>query len=387
MLQTEFVKGLQCNYERVLLDKKPEEKRYQYCILNRGGIKGLLPCSLRYINGLSYLYYDITSKQNVIQLFRTRNITREWMRDFLWSLQHIQQELGRFLLEDSNILWYPEQVFQDLEENIFSFLYIPYYEGDNGFLKFLEFMVEHINYEDDILVECVYKMYEQFDKNGAAYLREQIFEDAKILEREPCGEAGVYWQREQMEEQQMQPLTAKDEEHKELCEQGAERKAENVTAQEKRSFLSFFEGKRRKNKEQRTHYRQDMELAMEGRQVAEETVYEAEEYDRTIYIEESKEHQNVIRRLYTPEGKIAAQLNKASLTIGKKKEEVDLVLNDLSISRMHARIVREGEDYYLEDMNSTNGTFKNGLRMEPYEKRKLEVEDEIKLGKIVLIFR
>ena len=43
MLQTEFVRNLNCNYERILLDVNPEEKRYQYCILSRGGIKGLLP--------------------------------------------------------------------------------------------------------------------------------------------------------------------------------------------------------------------------------------------------------------------------------------------------------------------------------------------------------
>ena len=69
MLNTEYVRNLNCNYERILLDKKPEEKRYQYCILNRGGIKGLLPCSLLYINGVAYLYYDISSKQNVTQLY------------------------------------------------------------------------------------------------------------------------------------------------------------------------------------------------------------------------------------------------------------------------------------------------------------------------------
>ena len=56
MLQTEYIRSLNCNYERILLENKPEEKRYQYCILNRGGIKNLLPCSLRYINGLVYLY-------------------------------------------------------------------------------------------------------------------------------------------------------------------------------------------------------------------------------------------------------------------------------------------------------------------------------------------
>ena len=72
MLNTEFVKNLHNNYERIMLEKKPEERRYQYCILSRGGIKGLLSCSLRYINGDAYLYYDITSKQNIMQLCKKR---------------------------------------------------------------------------------------------------------------------------------------------------------------------------------------------------------------------------------------------------------------------------------------------------------------------------
>lgn len=89
MLQTEYIKNLNCNYERILLDRLPDENRYQYCIIGRGGIKGLLPSSLRYINGLAYLYYDITSTQNVVQLYAGRNITRSWVKDFLWSMNQV----------------------------------------------------------------------------------------------------------------------------------------------------------------------------------------------------------------------------------------------------------------------------------------------------------
>lgn len=63
------------------------------------------------------------------------------------------------------------------------------------------------------------------------------------------------------------------------------------------------------------------------------------------------------------------------------------MLDDLSVSRVHARILQEKESVYLEDMNSTNGTYKNGLRLQPYEKRKLEEEDEIKVGKQILVYR
>lgn len=77
MLNTEYIRSLNANYERLLLERKPEEKKYQYCMISRGGIKGLLPCSLRYIDGEAYLYYDITSRQNIAQLFEKKPITRQ----------------------------------------------------------------------------------------------------------------------------------------------------------------------------------------------------------------------------------------------------------------------------------------------------------------------
>ena len=73
--------------------------------------------------------------------------------------------------------------------------------------------------------------------------------------------------------------------------------------------------------------------------------------------------------------------------IGKKKEDVSLAINDYSVSRIHARITEEDGNYYIEDLNSTNGTYKNGLRLQPYEKRKLEKEDELKFGKTEYLYR
>ena len=62
-------------------------------------------------------------------------------------------------------------------------------------------------------------------------------------------------------------------------------------------------------------------------------------------------------------------------------------MQDSSVSRMHARITSVEGDAYLEDLNSTNGTYQNGQRMHPYEKKKLEEGDEIKFGKVVFVFR
>ena len=55
------------------------------------------------------------------------------------------------------------------------------------------------------------------------------------------------------------------------------------------------------------------------------------------------------------------------------KRQVDLVLNDQSVSRLHARISRDGNRFFITDLNSTNGTFRNGMRLEPVSYTHLDV--------------
>lgn len=418
-MQTEYIKSLNCNYERILLDEKPEEKRYQYCIVGRGGIKGLLPCNLRYINGQGYLYYDITSKQNVQQLYSKKNITRDWIKDFLWSFRQVRQELERFLLDAGNILMFPEQVFQDLESRVFSFLYIPYYEGKNGIKELMDFWVEHIDYDDDLLVTCVYHMYEQMDQNGDIYLQGQIFEDMKMLEASQMTEIGkttaqtaeggegtaqtaeiregtarmtqtteiregATWTTETKKAAEKN-ATAQTTEAGEITDSGQAEDERTGANPLKKRFFGIFDS-RKKDREMRDQYRQNMQEIMSGHAVAEDSAYD-EDYGRTIYIEEPAAEREAQRKIETPKGKLIAVVKDSVLTLGKKKGEADIVLEDASVSRLHARITKEKETFFIEDLNSTNGTFKNGLQLQPYERRELEEGDEIKLGRVTLIFR
>ncbi|MCM1192985.1 MAG: FHA domain-containing protein [Butyrivibrio sp.] len=398
-MQTEFVRSLNCNYERILLEEKPEEKRYQYCILNRGGIRGLLSCSLRYINGTAYLYYNISSKQNIRQLYGGRCITRAWITDFIWSFRQIERELGRFLLDRKNILLYPEQIYQDLESNVFSFLYFPYYEGESGFKELLEFWVEQIDYNDEALTACIYQMYEQYERNGDVYLQTKIFEDAERLEnadRQENAEIGgntetaVNFAGAGNLKKAADTAGGAGRPAGSVGVRGSEEtpvvnaEAETETDR-KRHFFGMFMSKK-KERELRENYRRNMQESMQGYAVAEETVY-GEEYGKTIYMEGSGEQAKTGREVCTPEGRTLAVIDRPVTTIGKRKEEADIVLEDVSVSRLHARIVKEKEKYYIEDLNSTNGTFKNGLRLQPYERRELEPEDEIKTGRVIMVFR
>lgn len=62
----------------------------------------------------------------------------------------------------------------------------------------------------------------------------------------------------------------------------------------------------------------------------------------------------------------------------------DIFLNDSFASHKHARITKAGDNYYLEDLGSTNGTF---LDEEKIKKAvPLNLGDRIRIGKTILEF-
>jgi pSer/pThr/pTyr-binding forkhead associated (FHA) protein len=57
------------------------------------------------------------------------------------------------------------------------------------------------------------------------------------------------------------------------------------------------------------------------------------------------------------------------------------------VSRLHARLIAEGTQMYIEDLNSTNYTFLNRQRLQAEQRYLLANGDEIRLGLLVLEYR
>jgi hypothetical protein len=70
------------------------------------------------------------------------------------------------------------------------------------------------------------------------------------------------------------------------------------------------------------------------------------------------------------------------LTIGRRPES-DIFLDDVTVSRDHALIVRRGGEHHLDDLGSLNGTYVNRRRIDSH---RLEDGDEIQIGKYKLTF-
>jgi hypothetical protein len=84
------------------------------------------------------------------------------------------------------------------------------------------------------------------------------------------------------------------------------------------------------------------------------------------------------------EGKLLAEypLDKERMTVGRRSR-CDVHIDNMAISGEHAAIVTIGNDSFLEDLESTNGTKVNG---KPIKKYVLQHRDVIELGKYQLTY-
>jgi FHA domain/zinc-ribbon domain len=70
-------------------------------------------------------------------------------------------------------------------------------------------------------------------------------------------------------------------------------------------------------------------------------------------------------------------------TIGRSPDN-DIFLDDVTVSRKHAVLAQNGNEFLIEDLGSLNGTFVNRRRIEA--PTRLETGDEVQIGKYRLSF-
>ena len=75
-------------------------------------------------------------------------------------------------------------------------------------------------------------------------------------------------------------------------------------------------------------------------------------------------------------------ITSSEILLGRD-EACDIHLTDRTASRQHSRIVRDGDAFVLEDLESSNGTL---LNAQPCSSSKLSKGDKIKIGQTVLLF-
>ena len=69
-----------------------------------------------------------------------------------------------------------------------------------------------------------------------------------------------------------------------------------------------------------------------------------------------------------------------AITIGRELDNV-IRIDNPAVSKHHARIIKEQDQFFIEDLNSTNGTY---INEKPIRRLALRDDDEVIIGKHTL---
>lgn len=418
----EFVNELCCNYLTIPYEEK--EGDFALRMITENAADAFLPIELRRMDGQTFLYYNISGMQNMEILYGEKPMERKTFQNFMWQLHKAMEESCELFLPGDGICLEPFCLFWEWEKERWKFLYIPEQgmrdpeETRRERESLAEFLVMHMDYQDRELTETVYRFYEEIcaGKNFSWKIEPQIMYADFSRETEAP---------EKEKEEEMIPNIEQS-----VCEFGEEEETEgaNNCGSRKRQIIpgillcaaiamTFVSGRimpvmmpygvaasalltaalviPRIRKEHGAQKKFESEN-MTGEEPA-EVFYKTtvgEEYkenneaepERTVYIDIENRQE---RKLYGI-GKCRRQkifLERLPCLVGKEKTLADYVIEDSSVSRMHAKFWMEQETVWVQDLNSTNGTYHNGMRLTPNEKVALETEDEISFGQAQFVYR
>lgn len=129
----------------------------------------------------------------------------------------------------------------------------------------------------------------------------------------------------------------------------------------------------------------EMTLPLENCNIGEGTV--KIDYDKTII--QSNENLSSKKQCYlVPEeqGQELISLGEFPFFIGRFQKDTASLEKKKNISRMHSKIEKMGEQFFISDLNSTNGTFVNEKRIENNQQIVLTEGDKVSFADVPYYF-
>lgn len=346
--------------ESFLLELKSKYS-FELGMIEHNNIKNFLKPFIKWLNSKMEICYDISSLQPVSRIFEVKTLNIEEIRSFLIEIISATKSLEEFLLEASSIVLDPEYIFSDLDFKRFSFLYIPRNKDNKEEMQvLLENILNNINKEDKDCLIMVYGMLKECQKR-----------DFTINDLEGILESNI---KKADKEQVI---------YEEIIPESVDEKERNKT--KFNIFGGIFKNQKVKDQDEESKF---LEKVFEGYESNVNAAYINE--DKTLFTVPDEEVGSTVlltdmkikstgRFLRTVNGKEDIELSYLPFIIGKQERVCDYVLDTDGVSRMHLKFFEKDNELYARDLNSRNGTYVNGRKLENEENIRLYNGDSINI--------
>lgn len=416
---------------------------YQLKMIKENKIDCFLETQIYNFNGENQIYYNISGKQTIKCIFEKREMEDEDMLQILTGIKNALEQLENYLLSADSVIINPEYMYIHVATGKLFLCFYPFEEREIHctLREFSEYLLNHLNHENEAAVAIGYQFYRLTREENFSFF--SIVEEISLQQMQNIkNEDNIQMEYDQKEEDDGSFLEEDVEEvigQKEigklpwffffLCIVGGLaylfyqlyfhyeeldfRWGQFMGMQDRIlaagiilfgiiGFLLLLIYKKILDRDKKEYSHSDRKILKQMEQESYEintaSYRNSEEdaenrkkesyYQETIVLKENRyeEERVLVEKLkkFSNKKPLYIQLTEFPYIIGKVSGKVDQIIDDKSISRIHAQfIMPDNTDFvYLQDLNSTNGTFKNGIALEANEVVLLSAEDEITFGKV-----
>ena len=362
-------------------------KEYAWRMMEENRIGRLLDCRQRFLDGETFLYYDISSRQPLERLYESTKMGVKDLAGILRSIAAMQEDLGEYLLDEQGLLLEAEMLFADVESEEIFFCYAPQRRtAGQRYAKLADFFLEHVDHSEEHAVNVAYQFYKL--SKGEYFVLSSFL---PYLEKEEAKARESAGEREEVPEDPFASGFAPEKEREAKGGAGGlsgsewpeDTRAEIERPPSKKSWLSrLLFGRRERHKKTAKE-----ELPEEAWP---DTVWDsyAGQLDpkgtgETVYFTdlERKQEGGKTACLEEEGGGRRFPLRELPMTVGKLKGRVSIELTDSSVSRIHARLLVSEGGIHVLDLNSRNGTIVNGRKLSPNESAAIREGDLVQFGR------
>lgn len=401
-------------------------------------LQGTLPVEKTYVDGCGQYWYNISGKQSLDTYCRVKEIGIDFVEKLAVSICSELDILEWNLVQANCLVLDPELIFITNANQEFIFTLYPGNSAqvETEFQQLMEYLLTKINHKDEAAVRTAYGIYEKTLEEGYSIMdiretimREKQMQIAEAADRKLEVEAKENgWQsgagarensrqagRAARENSRRAGRAARGNERQpdagargnerqfDAGARGSDRQSDAGAGEAKSGVFwgkrSQIKGTDRHKKEgalkrlwifmrKQLGYETDADVRTKDANLVypdEEIYVPKEEIHPTVYLGSAKSVPQGILLYQGAERLEDICLEGRTARIGYGAD-ADIRIDHETISQMHARIDCDGDNYFIEDLNSTNGTYVNGELLAYKERRQLKASDVIRFANLAYRF-
>ena len=413
-MEIEYERNLTGSYMKVaaVSDESFDEK-----IMLKNKMPGLLKVEKSYVDGKGIYWYDISGCQSLAVVSEFRKLDINFIEKFILTLCDQIETMERNLMNIDCLLLDPDTIFvSNMDESIRYVVYPEAFDSLSVYVRdIMEFMLAKLDHGDKENVQTAYDIYQKTLDTDYSILdiRERILRRRQDVVKEQANYetiADVEIPESKLDEAETLNDTVHKKENaflKKLAdiiedylginirewscnsEKRANKKRQNcdkdVLKAENKHESRISGCMLRKKKEKK--YNETMVIEPEGYKEEAKEESHKQNYEPvrqihpTVCLTDYREHPQGLLLYEGYEGLGNISITGQETRIGQS-EDMDAVIAKSTISRIHASIAMEDGEFYLSDMNSSNGTFINDKPVAYREKCRLKSNDIVRFADV-----